>query len=154
MTCLAVALKKRYQVSQKNFTRLATCEGKDMRNKGRFCNTIASVAFLTPKLKEICHCRQRKFSQAEIKNKTKSQSFSEIQVAISLVVHSTNGFYEHKLVYIERGRTYLNIYRWHFIFVVQKLSSKCFNHTLKNTSIKSPPNRSVYQINKMPAVDV
>ena len=38
-------------------------------NKDRFCKTMVSVAFLTPKFKEICDCRQRKFPQAEIQNK-------------------------------------------------------------------------------------
>ena len=38
-------------------------------NKDRFCKTIAAVALLTPKFKEICDCRQRKVSQAEIQNK-------------------------------------------------------------------------------------
>ena len=38
-------------------------------NKGRFCNTVASVAFFTPLFTAISECRQKKFSQAEIQNK-------------------------------------------------------------------------------------
>ena len=39
-------------------------------NKGRFCNTIASVALVhTRQFKAISDCRQRKFSQPVIQNK-------------------------------------------------------------------------------------
>ena len=41
----------------------------EQQNKDRFCKTIASVALLTPIFKEICDCRQRKFSQPVIQHK-------------------------------------------------------------------------------------
>ena len=57
-----------------------------------FVREQQQLHLLTPKFKEICDCRQRKFSQAEIQNKTKPPNFSETQVTISPVVHSRNGF--------------------------------------------------------------
>ena len=108
-------------------------------NNDRFCKIMKSVALLTPKFIEICDCKTSNSKQTK---------------PARLLCIAEMVFLEQRWEYIERRRMYLNIYRGHFIFVVQKLSSKCSDDTLKNTRTESPPNRFLYDTHKMPAVCV
>ena len=62
-----------------------------LRNKGRFCNTIASLS-LTPQFKAISEYRQKKFSQPVIQNKHGRQSCPETSSANSPFVRAKGGF--------------------------------------------------------------
>ena len=63
-------------------------------NKDRFCKTMASVAFIDTYIQRDLRLQTKEIPSSGNSKQTKAQSFSETQVAISLVVHSRNGFLE------------------------------------------------------------
>ena len=65
-----------------------------LRNKDRLCKTIASVAFLDTSIERDLRLQTKEILSSRNPKQTMPESFSETQVAMSLVVQSRNGFQE------------------------------------------------------------
>ena len=64
----------------------------ELPNRGKFCNTIASVALVHTSIRSDSECRQKKFSQPVIQNKrSRTQSCPETSTANSHLVRAKGG---------------------------------------------------------------
>ena len=62
-------------------------------NKDRFCKKIAAIAFINTYIQRDLRLQTMEIPSCGNSKQAKMQSFSETQVAISLVAHSRNSFF-------------------------------------------------------------
>ena len=63
-----------------------------LHNKERFCKTVAAVPFIDTYIQRNWRLQTKEIPSSGNSKQTKTQRFSETQVAISLVVRSRNSF--------------------------------------------------------------
>ena len=112
-------------------------------DKDRFCKTMASVAFAETQIPIDLRLQAKEILSTSNSKQTQLQSFSETQPIARLLyipemVLSTN------MIMYRKKEEISKLYRWHFIFVVQKVSSESFNCIQKYENLIASRSVSIF----------
>ena len=115
-------------------------------NKGRFCNTIASVALVHTSIQSDWRIQTKEILSNRNSKRTKPQSCLETSTANSRLVRATGGFWEKVCAYNERKWVNLKFCLADFVYLIQELRSDCVHLSNKYAKIVMLSARFLNQI--------